>query len=68
MFVITGQLTLDIIIIYVGDNQHSNEVVVLTDHMREDSTATDYWIKKFNLYATDYEALQTKEISYRKYC
>lgn len=63
IFVIAGQLTLDIIIIYVGGNQNSNEVVVLTDPMCEDSTTTDYWIRKLNLYTTDYEALQTKEIT-----
>lgn len=31
--------------------------------MYEDDASTDYWIKKLNLYTTDYEALQTKEIT-----
>ena len=31
--------------------------------MYEDDASTDYWIKKQNLYTTDYEALQTKEIT-----
>ena len=33
----------------------------MSDH--EDSTSTDYWIKELHLYANDYKALQTKEIT-----
>jgi len=48
-------------IIIIDDHQPSNKLVVLSDH--NDNTPTDYWIKELHLYVTDYEALQTKEIT-----
>ena len=48
-------------IIIIDDHKPSSELVVLSDS--EASAPTDCWIEQLHLYATDYEALQTKEIT-----
>ena len=49
----------------IDDHQPSDKLVVFSEHedSTSDSNSTNYWIKPLHLYATDYEALQTKEIT-----
>ena len=41
--------------------QSSNEVLILSEY--EPKCSSDYWIEQLHLYGSDYEALQTKEVT-----
>ena len=41
--------------------QSSNKVIILSEY--EPKCSSDYWIEQLHLYGSDYEALQTKEIT-----